>query len=161
MRLPAGVRVRRARPSDAAAVAAVMRGAVRGLARGAYRPDQIARWSSLPPLYHAWAMTAGGETYLVAERRGRILGYAALRGREVTAIFVRPSAARRGLGAALLARLERLAASRGARSLFAKAALPALPFYAARGYRGARRLRVPLPGGGALAARAVSKRIGA
>jgi GNAT superfamily N-acetyltransferase len=142
-------------------VAAVMRLSVRGLARGAYRPRQLARWSSLPPLYHAWAMTAGGEAYLLAERRGRLLGYAALRGREVTAIFVRPSAARRGLGAALLGRLERLATRAGRRSLVVKAALPALPFYAALGFRGTRRLRVPLPGGGALAARALSKRIGA
>lgn len=157
----AGPRIRRARPPDASALAAVMRASIRGLARGAYGPRQIARWSSLPPLYHAWAMSAGREVYLVAEQAGRVLGYAALRGDEVTAVFVRPSAARRGVGAALLRRLERRAARAGVRSLRVKAALPALPFYLALGFRGGRPLRIPLPGGGALAARALSKRIGA
>ena len=84
-----------------------MRASIRGLARPFYSPARIAAWSSLPPLYHRWAMTAGGEAYVVAEEGGRVVGYAARRGREVTAVFVLPSRARAGLGAALLARVER------------------------------------------------------
>jgi glycosyltransferase involved in cell wall biosynthesis len=83
--------VRPARLSDAAGIARVMRSAIRVLARGAYSAERIRAWSSLPPLYHAWAMTAGRERYLVAEARGVVVGYAALLASEVTAVFVRPS----------------------------------------------------------------------
>jgi putative acetyltransferase len=155
---PGGLRIRRGRPSDARATAEVMRASIRGLARAAYGPREIARWSSLPPLYHAWAMTAGGETYLVAERGGRVEGYAALRKGEVTAAFVRPGAAGRGIGLALLRAVERLARRRGVRALVARASLGAVGFYERAGFRRAGDARVPLPGGALLRAVLVEKR---
>jgi GNAT superfamily N-acetyltransferase len=133
-------------------VAAVMRAAVRG-ATGSYPARTLAAWSSLPPLYHAWAMTAGGETVLVAERRGALLGYAALRGAELTALFVRPSAARRGIASALLARIEALARRRGLGRLRVDAAHSGVAFYRARGFEGTRAVRVPLPDGAMTAVR--------
>jgi GNAT superfamily N-acetyltransferase len=136
-----------------------MRASIRALARPAYGPRQIAAWSSLPALYHAWAMSAGGEAVFVAEREGRVLGYAALRGGEVTALFVLPSASRRGLGARLLGRVEREARRRGATRLVVRASRNGLPFYRARGYAGSRAIRVPLPGGGALRAVLLARRI--
>lgn len=154
------LRIARAGARDAAGIAAVMRAAVRGLARGHHPARAIAAWSSLPPLYHAWAMTAGGETYLAAWRGPRLVGYAALRARELTALFVRPSASRQGVARALLRRVEREALRSGARTLRVKAALGAIPFYEATGFRGRRAVRVPLPGGGSLRARALAKRIG-
>jgi GNAT superfamily N-acetyltransferase len=161
-----------------------MRAAVRG-ARSAYPERTLAAWASLPALYHAWAMTAGGETILVAElgtagradagrivgkralslapgrSRGRgagrggerIVGYAGLRGSEVTALFVRPSAARRGVASALLARIEALARRRGVGRLFVDAARSGVAFYRARGFTNRRTIRVPLPGGALLAVR--------
>lgn len=156
---PGRPRLRAARPADAAAIAGVMRGAIRTLARDTCTRRQLAAWSSLPALYHAWAMTAGGEVYLVAEERGRLVAYAARRGREVTAVFVRPVRARTGLGATLVARLERGAAREGARSVFVRAAPGAVAFYAAVGYRAWRRIRVPLPGGVALPAVWMRKRL--
>ena len=147
-----GVRLRKARLSDAAAVARVMRASIRRLAWRTYTQRQIAAWSSLPSLYHAWAMTAGGEEYVVAEERGRIVGYAARGGREITAVFVRPSHARRGLGARLLGAAEARALRSGVRSLFVRAAVGAVPFYEAMGYRGSRRTRVPLAGRASLVA---------
>jgi predicted N-acetyltransferase YhbS len=158
-RSAAPLRLRRARPSDAPAIARVMRAAIRGLAAPFHPPRLVAAWSSLPPLYHAWAMSAGGERYLVAERAGRVVGYAARRGREVTAVFVTPGHARAGIGAALLAPLEREARRAGERSMLVRAAPGATPFYAALGYRGSRRSRVPLPGGGALPAVLMRKRL--
>jgi GNAT superfamily N-acetyltransferase len=159
-RAAAPLRLRRGRAGDAPAVAAVMRAAIRGLARGAGTKRQLAAWSSLPALYHAWAMSAGGESYVVATRGGAVAGYAALRGGEVTAVFVRPGEARRGVGAALLARLEREAARAGRRTLRVVAARSAVPFYAAMGFRGGRAVAVPLPGA-RLPARLLSKRLGA
>jgi GNAT superfamily N-acetyltransferase len=103
-------------------------------------------------------MTAGGETVLAAERRGRIVGYAGIRGAVLTALFVRPSAARRGVASALLARAEALARRRGVRTLRVDAARSAAGFYRARGFSGGRAIRVPLAGG-ALAAVRLSKRL--
>jgi GNAT superfamily N-acetyltransferase len=92
-------------------------------------------------------MTAGGETVLAAEWRGRLAGYAGLRGREVTALFVRPAAARRGIASALLARVVALARRRGVRTLRVDAARSGVAFYRARGFAGGRVVRVALPGG--------------
>ncbi|HSN92489.1 MAG TPA: GNAT family N-acetyltransferase [Anaeromyxobacteraceae bacterium] len=136
-----------------------MRASIRALACSAYGPRQIAAWSSLPALYHAWAMSAGGETVFVAESGGRILGYAGLREGEVTALFVLPSAAGRGLGSRLLGRVERQARRRGLRRLAVRASRNGAPFYRARGYAGSRSIRVPLPGGGALPAVLLARRI--
>lgn len=156
MKMP-GPAIRRARVSDAPALARVQRASVRGLAREAYSPRQIAVWARLGPLYHLWALTAGREVAFVAEAGGRILGFASVKGGEVTAVFVRPAAAGRGIGSALLARVEAEARRRGARRLVVKASLNGLPFYRARGYRGRRRIRVPLPDGESLEAVLLSK----
>ncbi len=145
-RAGAALRLREARLSDAAEIARVMRASIRRLARGAYTSRQIAAWSSLPALYHAWAMTAGGEEYIVAEEDGTIVGYAARRRGELTAVFVAPSQARSGIGTRLLRRVEDEARRKGVRSLVVRAALGAVPFYETMGYRGSRRTRVPLPG---------------
>ena len=143
--------LRRARAHDAPAIARVMRAAVAGEA-GRYPARDLAAWGSLPPLYHRWAMTAGGETYLLAERAGRLVGYAAWRAGEVTALFVRPSAAGRGLGTRLFTRAE-AAACRGAKGrLTLLAARAVAPFYAAHGWRAVGPERSPLPGGRSLPA---------
>jgi len=150
------VRIRPARPEEAAAIARVMRAAVRGQ-RDRYPAALLSAWGSLPALYHRWAMTAGGERYLAAARGARLVGYAAWRGGELTALFVRPDEAGRGLGARLLARLEAEARTGGARRLRMVAALAVVPFYAAHGWRPGRPVRSPLPGGGALPARRMWK----
>jgi GNAT superfamily N-acetyltransferase len=126
-----------------------MRAAVRGQ-RGRYPAALLRAWGGLPALYHRWAMTAGGERYVVAASGDRLLGYAAWRGTELTALFVRPGAAGRGLGARLLARVEAEARAAGARRLTLVAAREAAAFYLARGWRAGRAVRAPLPGGGAL-----------
>jgi len=154
------VRLRRGRPSDAVAIARVMRAAVAGEA-GRYPARDLAAWGSPPSLYHRWAMSVGGETYLVAVRGGRLLGYIAWRssGRELTGLFVRPSAAGRGLGARLLAAAEARAAG-AARDAAAARGRPVrtvtlrllgaravVPFYLAHGWRAVRKARSPLPDG--------------
>ncbi|HYG67717.1 MAG TPA: GNAT family N-acetyltransferase [Anaeromyxobacteraceae bacterium] len=150
------LRIRIGRPDDAPAAAAVMRASIRSLARGCYPPSRLAAWASLPPLYHRWAMTAGGERYLVATRGDRVVGYAAVHGAELTALFVRPGEARRGTGSALLARAERLS---GARVLTVKSARSGVDFYRARGFVEKGPALVPLPGGGALEAILLEKRV--
>ncbi len=156
----ARLRVRRARLDDAAALSRVQRASVRGLARGAYTDRQIAQWTRLGPLYYRWALGVGGEIAFLAERDGRVVGFAALVARppaEVTAVFVRPAAAGGGVGSALLARVEAEARRRGIGRLVVKASLNGAPFYRARGYVRPRPIRVPLPDGAALDALLLTK----
>ena len=135
-----------------------MSAAVRGRVRARLPAATVAAWSSLPPLYHRWAMTpgAGGETYLLALRGGRVAGYAALRGGELSALFVHPRHAGRGLGTALVGRAARLARRRGKTALTVGAAAGAEGFYVRIGFSAGRRVRVPLPGGQTLPARRMS-----
>jgi GNAT superfamily N-acetyltransferase len=151
----AAVRLRRATLADAPAMARVMRAAVR--AERGYPPGALAAWAALPALYHRWAMTAGGERRAVAEVGGRVVGFAGWRGREVTALFVRPGAAGLGLGARLLARAEAGARRSRARTLTVLAARGAVPFYLARGWRAVRPEPSPLPGGRGLPAMRMGK----
>jgi N-acetylglutamate synthase-like GNAT family acetyltransferase len=104
-------------------------------------------------------MTAGGERYVVAERGARLAGYGARRGGELTALFVRPAAARAGVASRLLARIEREARAAGVRTLVTLASRSGVPFYRARGFEGGRAVRVPLPGGLSLGALRLTKRL--
>jgi GNAT superfamily N-acetyltransferase len=133
-------------------MARVMRAAARAAA-ARYPPGAAERWGSLPGVYHRWAMSAGGESRLVAVAAGRVVGFSGWRGPEVTALFVHPRAAGRGLGARLLAAAEAGAAQGGARNLTVLAALGAVDFYLTLGWRDAGPGASPLPGGGRLPAR--------
>lgn len=153
------VRLRPGRPADAPAVARVMRAAVRGLPAAACTPRQRVAWSSLPSLYHRWAMGPGGERYLVAERGGRVVGYAAYLGpgarrgagaartAELTAVFVAPAAGGAGLGRRLVRAVEARARRMRAPALTVLAARPAAGFYAALRFVRKARTSAPLPGG--------------
>ncbi len=151
--------LRKGRPADARACAAVMRSAIRAIPAGFHPAPALAAWSSLPPLYHRWAMGPGGETYVVAERGGRILGYAARRGSEITAVFVRPGVQGRGVGRALVDALSAAAGREGSRSVRVVAARAAAGFYQALGFREVAVTRAPLPGGVSLAATRMRMRL--
>jgi GNAT superfamily N-acetyltransferase len=159
---PAPLRLRRATPADDRACAALMRAAIGGLLRRRprlHRAGELAAWASLPPLYHRWAMGPGEEAYVLAEAGGRALGYAARRGAEVTAVFVRPRAQGGGVGRAPVEALCADAAREGRRAVRVLGAHAALPFYAALGFTGRRAVAVPLPGGLALDAVRLAKRL--
>lgn len=101
----------------------------------------------------------GDGTYLVVEENGAILGCGGWSRRatlfggdsfaaresglldpardaaKIRAFFIHPAAARRGVGAALLAACENAARSAGFRRAELMATLPGQPFYAANGYQ--------------------------
>jgi GNAT superfamily N-acetyltransferase len=144
-------------------MARVMRAAALAEA-GRYPAGLVAAWGSLPALYHRWAMTAGGETRVVALAGGRVVGFAGWRGPEVTTLFVLPRATGRGVGARLLAAAAAGAAGGsgagprgGPRTLTLVAARSAVPFYLAHGWRDRGPAASPLPGGLRLPARRLSK----
>lgn len=138
------VAVREARTSDVTAVLGVHRASIQGLGPAGYDAEQVAAWrrGRSPDDY---AVDADGVYFVVAEADGAVLGFGALREEagdhldapadaEVTAVYVRPSAARQGVGSALLADLEREAREAGAGSLGLWSSLVAVPFYQAAGY---------------------------
>lgn len=83
----------------------------------------------------------------VAEVAGRRVGFAVLVGDEIRTIELDPRWAEEGVGARLLARLERAARSGEVSTLKVRATERAGPFFRAHGYRGSRRVRLRLASG--------------
>ncbi len=116
--------IRPATPADIPAIAAIYGRAVR---------DGTASWEIDPPdeaemLRRHEAILAGGYPYLVAERDGRLLGYAyasayrprpAYRATVENSIYIAPDAQGGGIGSALLAQLIEDCTSRGFRQMIA------------------------------------------
>lgn len=138
------MRVREATTDDAGAVNSVHRAAIRELGPGAYDERQVAAWleGGEPRSYPIDAADTG---FLAADIDGDVVGFgwldhdpgghlsAPVEG-EVTAVYVAPSVARRGVGTALLDALEERARDADLGSLGLRASLNAVPFYEARGY---------------------------
>lgn len=144
-----GVTVREARPSDAEAIFRVHRASIEGLGPEAYDEAQVAAWGAGggPDDYD---LDAADSRFVVAEA-GSVAGDEGVVGfgevvlrppdylrepaeGEVRAVYVHPAAARRGVGSAILAALERRAREQDVGSLGLWASLNAVPFYEAHGY---------------------------
>jgi putative acetyltransferase len=76
-----------------------------------------------------------GDVVLVAEYGETIVGFSALMGGTVSAMYVHPQSTRQGIGKQLLQAIEREAMSRRWRCLLVKASVTAVPFYQACGYQ--------------------------
>jgi putative acetyltransferase len=127
--------LRRARPEDALKIRNVHVASIRALCAGEYTPEQIAAWTAgARPERYRRAM-AEGEIIFVAERGPRIVGFSALEGDQVQAVYVHPQFARRGVGTLLLRAVEAEARDRGIVELRLSASLTAVPFYRSLGYR--------------------------
>jgi putative acetyltransferase len=117
---------------------------VRGLAAGDYPPDVIEAWAPLPisdERLQRFLRNQDSEIRLIAEREGEPVGIGALVAAhsELRACYVRPGAARRGVGSAIVTAIEQMARANGLRELQLESSLTAEPFYAALGYRAERR----------------------
>ena len=74
--------IRPATPADAEVLCALHKASVRALCLGAYTADEIEAWlRDREPQGFRHAMTDGGETMLVAERDGAVVGFASIKGR--------------------------------------------------------------------------------
>ena len=71
----------------------------------------------------------------VAELDGVPAGWGAIRGDRLEGLYTAPELAGRGIGAGILAMLERLMCERGIEVVRAEASANALAFYLGRGYR--------------------------
>lgn len=170
---------RAAVPADIAAIDALAARSIRALHAGAYHSGVIEE-----AVAHAYGVDwqlVRDATYFVATVDGALAGAGGwsfrdtiagahgpdepaapplVPGREAArlrAFYVDPAQARRGIGALLLGISERAAAAAGFRHAELTATLPAIPFYAAFGYREVGDLDLPLPSGTALRLRLMRK----
>jgi len=112
---------------------------VRGLAANDYPQNVIEAWAApiTDERLQRFLQNRDGEIRMIAELDGAPVGIGALvvASSELRACYVVPSAARRGIGTAIVAEIERIARDHGLRELHVESSLTAEPFYAALGYR--------------------------
>jgi putative acetyltransferase len=159
------VSIRPMRTEDARRFLEIQREAVRGIAARDYPPAVVEAWAPLPitdDVRERFLHNRNHEVRLMAEIGGRAVGIGALVvGRaELRACYVVPGAARRGVGTALVAEIERLAREHGLVELQLQASLTAEPFYAALGYRVVERGELVLAPGVPMAAITMRKTLG-
>ena len=131
--------IRDMRPEDARAFLEIHRAAVRGVAANDYPPEVIDAWAPAQETDEAVAFVRAnpeGELRLIAEIGGCIVGVAALvvTKAELRACYVAPEATRRGVGSALVRKLEQVAREQGLAFLGFDSSVTAAPFYEALGY---------------------------
>ena len=131
-------------PADAERCAAIFRASVEGLAIEDYSAEQCAAWAARADDPEFSQRLAGGLT-LMALVDGEPAGFASLKGAEtIDMLYVDPDFARRGVGAALVDALVRLAAARGAKTLASEVSDTARPLFERLGFQAQRRNLIQL-----------------
>lgn len=133
--------VRRAGPADVDAIAAAHLDSIRSIGARYYSEDVVSDWGArLNGDLYMDAM-ARGEVFFIAigELAGvrEVLGFSSHRvedDQHRTAVYVRGSAARLGIGSSLLRSAEAAAIAAGATSVHVAASLAAVGFYRANGF---------------------------
>jgi len=138
MQMP--VSIRPASPTDAERIVAVHFAAVHQTAAESYPPEILDVWSAAPgeARFNRLRQWIAGvdEVFIVAEVEGEIVGFGSIApaANQIRAVYVDPAAARRGVGAAILSRLEVIAAEHGVKCILVNASLNAEGFYRNNGY---------------------------
>ncbi len=141
-------RLRVAAEADAQAILNVHRRSILELGTSAYTAAECESWAAgLVPERYVEVMTSGGESFLVAEDAAGVCGFCSFKNDEVCGLYVDPRAAGKGVGSMLLARAEAVIRTDPPEAIRIGAALSALPFYLARGYRITRRKKWKTRGG--------------
>jgi putative acetyltransferase len=111
---------------------------IRGLAAHHYTPDVIDAWTVAltEENVRRFLKNPDQEIRLIAELDGEAVGLGALvpQHSELRACYVAPEAARKGVGSAVVEKLERIAIEHGLTQLALQASINAEPFYLALGY---------------------------
>ena len=133
------VSIRPMRSEEARRFLEIHHESVRGLAAKDYPASVIDGWAPLPitdEVIDRFLRNRDDEIRLMAEIDGQPVGIGALvlSNSELRACYVVPSAARRGVGAAVVAEIERIAREHRLFSLRVESSLTAEPFYTALGY---------------------------
>ena len=131
--------IREMRPEDARSFLEIHHAAVRGLAASDYPTAVVEAWARpiTDQFVERFLANHDGELRLVAELDGDPVGIGAIviSNSDLRACYVTPSAARRGVGSALVAKIEQIAREHGLEYLELESSITAEPFYAALGYQ--------------------------
>jgi len=153
-------------PEDALSIIRAHRAAIRGTATKFYSSEIIDEWEGpidIPAQRvegFARAMASGEEVVVVAEdSSGLILGFGSIvpGNNELRAVYVRAEHARKGIGRAILRRLEDLARDAGLKELRMDASINAEAFYKANGFIFEAVGEHPMPSGRRMACVRMSK----
>jgi len=130
--------IREATPLDLALLADAHRDSIQTLGPSFYAPQAVADWqAAINADLYLNAMRAG-EVFFLAVQDGLVLGFSSDYAIEGTthgaSVYVRRTAARQGLGSALLRHAEAHARAAGATCIEVDASLAAVDFYAVNGF---------------------------
>ena len=131
---PQVLSIRQARPDDIIRLLRIQIDALRTLCIRDYSAEQIEALIERN-IRHSSRGGCRGEITLVAEVDRVTVGFAALLGCRISAVYVHPQFARQRIGSRLLAKLEQVAISNNRQTLRVAASLTARPFYQRNGYR--------------------------
>jgi putative acetyltransferase len=127
--------IRRYKPGEEAAVWAVYFAATRESIARDYHPDLIARWAPEHCDMNDWADRLEQKQPFVAIINQELVGMAEVeRNGFIDYFYVHPTWQGKGIGNALLARLECEAAKAGASVVFADVSITAKSFFLSRGF---------------------------
>lgn len=122
--------IRRATDADRVAIARLHEAAIRARGPSHYSPDEVESWASgiAPERYFI------EQKMYVATIDDEVVAFGHYHRGEIAAVYVHPAQTGRGIGRAMMAKLEEVARADGATHLHLNAALNSVAFYAACGY---------------------------
>jgi putative acetyltransferase len=133
--------------TDTPILAAIFAASVEQLTGDDYNEAQQEAWASIADDEEKFGKRLASELTLIAMLRNSPVGFASLRGADhIDMLYVHPGAAGQGVGSMLCDALEKLAGSRGAKSLTVDASDNATEFFAKRGYVAKQRNTVSVNG---------------
>jgi putative acetyltransferase len=157
------ITIREMRPEDARRFLEIHHAAVRGIAAKDYATSVVEAWARpiTDQVIERFLANCDREVRLVAEMDGDIVGVGAIvvRNSELRACYVAPSAARRGVGSAVVSEIERIAREHHLDHLELESSITAERFYSALGYQVESRGELVLAPGVPMAAVKMRKRL--
>ncbi len=127
--------LRRAKPADNDAIGCIHVRAIKEICASHYAPEEIEAWAK-PRKHGHYIESIRSKEFYVAEEDGDVIGFGTLNqaNGEVEAVYVIPEAARRGIGQAILSKLEERAKDLGLNFLHLDSSLNAVSFYQSAGF---------------------------
>jgi putative acetyltransferase len=133
-------------PADTPMLAAIFAASIEELTGDDYNEAQQEAWAAVAE-DEEFGRRLAADLTLIATLQNSPVGFASLRGKDhIRMLYVHPSVAGQGVASMLLDALEKLAGSRGAKSLTVDASDTALEFFKKRGYVAQQRNSVTVNG---------------
>jgi putative acetyltransferase len=133
--------------ADTPVLAAIFTAAIEELTGEDYSEAQQEAWASAANDEEQFGKRLAGELTLIATLQGSPVGFASLKGADhIDMLYVHPGAVGQGVASMLCEALEKIAGSRGAKSLTVDASDNAQGFFLKRGYIGKQRNTVTVNG---------------